>query len=128
MEIAITHDANTRTLHVVYSGEFSLSEAEVSFLDILGEIMKQGTRKVLIDGRGIVGEPGAMERFLYGKFAADSVNELQNQGLSYAPQFAYTMVPPVLDPQRFGETVAANRGMYVKAFDNVEDARRWLSI
>jgi hypothetical protein len=34
----------------------------------------------------------------------------------------------VLDPKRLGETVAVNRGMNIKVFDNPEDARRWLGI
>ena len=30
--------------------------------------------------------------------------------------------------RRFGETVAVNRGMYVKTFDNPDDALGWLGI
>jgi hypothetical protein len=42
------------------------------------------------------------------------------------PRFAYVLEKPVLDPERLGETVARNRGMDVKAFDNIEEADRWL--
>jgi hypothetical protein len=41
-------------------------------------------------------------------------------------QFAYVLQEPVLDPKRFAETVAVNRGMWAKAFDNLEDALGWL--
>jgi hypothetical protein len=45
-----------------------------------------------------------------------------------SPAFAYVLKEPVLDPQRFGQTVAVNRGMNVKTFDNVEQARTWLGL
>jgi len=41
---------------------------------------------------------------------------------------AYLMQPPLLDQSRFGETVAANRGASVKAFDRLEDALGWLGL
>jgi hypothetical protein len=34
----------------------------------------------------------------------------------------------VLDPGRFGQTVAVNRGMNAKAFETIEAARSWLGI
>ncbi len=43
-----------------------------------------------------------------------------------ASAFAHVLKEPVLDPQRFGETVALNRGMNVRTFDNLEDALAWL--
>src|SRR5262245_36109905 len=50
----------------------------------------------------------------------------ENAGVSRAAQFAYVLQAPVLDPQRLGEIVAVNRGMWVKAFDNLADALGWL--
>lgn len=69
-----------------------------------------------------------MERFYYGEFAAQEIRTFVNFGVSLATQFAYVLEKPVLDPQRFGETVAVNRGLYVKTFENVEDALAWLGI
>jgi hypothetical protein len=34
----------------------------------------------------------------------------------------------MLDPEKFGETVAVNRGMLAKVFDNLEAALAWLEI
>ncbi|HSM73311.1 MAG TPA: hypothetical protein VK852_01675, partial [Desulfobacterales bacterium] len=67
-----------------------------------------------------------IERFLYGSFAAHAVATRLKPGAPRAPQFAYLLREPVLDPRRFGETVAVNRGMWVRSFDNVEDALEWL--
>jgi hypothetical protein len=43
-----------------------------------------------------------------------------------APQFAYVISEPLRDPQRYGETVAVNRGMNVKTFETLEEAFVWL--
>jgi hypothetical protein len=69
-----------------------------------------------------------MERFYYAEFAAQSVANFANRGVSLTTQFAYVLKEPVLDPRRFGETIAVNRGMFVRAFDTLEDALKWLGI
>ena len=114
-------------LRVIATGEFSLSEAQRTFLEILDAVAQHKSEKVLFDGRDITGDPDTIQRFLYGEFVASEVMRLlEERGIPRAPQFAYVLHEPVLDPLRFGETVAANRGMWVKAFDNLEDGLGWL--
>jgi hypothetical protein len=67
-----------------------------------------------------------MERFYYGEFAAQSVVESADLGVSRSTQFAYVLKVPMRDPERFGETVAVNRGMRVRTFDDLDDALGWL--
>lgn len=67
-----------------------------------------------------------MERFFYAEFSALQVASLRAEGVPHVARFAYLLEEPVLDPNRFGETVAVNRGMLVKAFDNLEEAIVWL--
>ena len=113
-------------LKVVVMGEFSLEEATRTFLEMLEAVARHKVMKVLFDGRGIAGEPKTMERFYHGEFAAQSVANFATRGVSRATRFAYIPDEPVLDPRRFGETVAVNRGMLIKTFDNLEDALGWL--
>jgi hypothetical protein len=116
-------------LRVVVTGEFSLEEAQRTFLEMLEAVARHHTEKILFDGRDLQGEPSPIQRFLYGEFAASAVaRDSRARGRSRALQFAYVLHEPVLDPQRFGETVAVNRGMWVKAFDNPADALGWLSV
>jgi len=116
-------------LRVAAVGEFSLEEAKRTFLEMLEAVAGHKVSKVLFDGRGLTGEPETMERFYYGEFAAEAVAEFADRGmLSRATKFGYVLEEPVLDPERFGEKVAVNRGMYVKAFDNLQDAFGWLGI
>ena len=122
MGMTIETRAESGLLHVVATGEFSLEEAKRTFLEMLEAARKHQVEKIFFDGRKIVGEPEIMERFFYGKFAAQSVKKFADRGT----QFAYVLLEPVLDPERFGEKVARNRGMFVKTFDNVEEAMAWL--
>ena len=113
-------------VYVTATGEFSLDEAQRRFLEMLESVAVAKLTKVLFDGRMLVGEPKMIERFYYGEFAARSVASFASRGVSPATRFAYVLEEPMLDPDRFGETVAVNRGMIVRAFDNLEAARAWL--
>jgi hypothetical protein len=115
-------------LSVGATGTFSLDEAKRAFLEMLEAVALHKTQKVLLDGRQLLGKPEAMERFLYGEFAAKTVRDFEVRGVSRATRFAYVLKEPVLDPKRFGENVAVNRGMIIKVFDNPEDAFQWLEI
>lgn len=122
MKLEIHPEPGFLTVRAV--GEFSLEEARRTFLEMLEAVARHNVRKVLFDGRGLVGEPRTMERLYYGKFTAQAVVA----AAARLTQFAYVLEVPVLDPWRFGENVAVNRGMFVKAFDNQEDALEWLSV
>ena len=128
MKLTLRISANEGLLHATYSGDFALAEAERTFLQLLEALERHKVQKVLVDGRAITGEPSTFERFLYGEFVAEEVNKLCNRVMCPMPQFAYVLVEPVLDPRRLGETVAINRRMFVKAFDNLNDALEWLRI
>ena len=111
------------------TGEFSLEEAKRAFLEMLDAVTRHNTEKILLDGRELQGEPDTIHRFLYGEFAAHAIRRyITERRVPHALQFAYVLQEPVLDPQRLGETVAVNRGMWVKAFDNLEDALGWLRV
>jgi hypothetical protein len=115
-------------LNVCARGEFSLAEAQKTFVEMLEVIAQHKTEKVLFDGRRLVGNPKFIERFFYGKFAAQAVMEFTDRGVSSLTQFAYVLEIPMLEPQRFAEIVARSRGMNVKAFDNIHDSHRWLKL
>ena len=114
-------------LNAVLTGTFSLDEAKRTFLEILDAVALQKSKGILIDGRTLVGKPEVIERFFYGQFTAEMVISYEDRGVSAGTPFAYVLKEPVLDPKRFGETVAVNRCMNMKAFENPEEALKWLS-
>jgi hypothetical protein len=96
---------------------------------MLGAVAAHKSEKVLFDGRALTGAPTFIQRFYYGEFAAEAVKQfVVDHSHRSAPQFAYVLKPPILDPDRFGEIVAVNRGMTVKAFDNLKDALEWITL
>jgi hypothetical protein len=114
-------------LKVNARGEFSLEEAKRAFLEMLEAVAQYQAEKVLFDGRNLKGEPAGIERFYYGYFAAtETINLIGMKRMHQAPQFAYVIHEPLRDPQRYGETVAVNRGMNVKTFETPEEAFEWL--
>ena len=123
MGLTLSIRADEGLLYATYSGAFSLAEAKSTFVQIIEAVYRNKIQKVVVDGRKITGEPSMMERFLYGEFAAKLCRTMR-----HVPQFAYILIPPVLDPKRLGETVAVNRGMFVKAFDNLHDGLKWLGV
>jgi hypothetical protein len=120
--------AEPRFLRVIASGEFTPAEAEKTFLEVIDGVAMHKTGKVLFDGREVVGEPTIIQRFYYGNFAARAVARYAAETGRPAPQFAFVLEEPVLDPNRFGEKVARNRGMNIRVFDNLEAAFNWLQL
>jgi hypothetical protein len=114
-------------LRVDVMGVFSLEEAKRAFLEVIGAVAQYGTKKVLIDGRKVKGNPGDFERFYYGEFAAQETQRLYSE-TRISPRFAYLIHEPLRDPGRFGEIVALNRGMKIKVFETLEEAREWLEL
>ena len=114
-------------MHVAAGGPFSLSEAKRTLLDVLHVVEELRLRKILFDGRQVTGNPAIIERFYYGEFVADEVQKLLARGWQgEPPQFAYVLREPILDPLRLGETVAVNRGVNIRAFEDRDAAIVWL--
>ena len=118
-----------KLLHVYIKGDFDLEFAKQHFLEVISLLKKHRCEKVLIDGLGIVGQPTPVERFFYGAFVAEAAGQFKGQYMPYSDlSFAYAMAEPTLDPRRLGETSARNRGMNVRAFDNLDAALDWLEL
>lgn len=128
MSMMLKTSAEAGFLRVRVTGTFSLSEAKRTFIEILKTVARSKSKKVLFDGRGIVGNPKLMERFFYGEFVAETLGDFTVRGVSRTTRFAYVLEEPVLHPGRFGETVAFNRGMFIQAFANENHALAWLRI
>ena len=128
LTITLQADHDRHLLSVVYSGAWDLSQAQETFHDILAALGEHKLKKVLVDGRQIVGDPEPLERFYYSRYVTDAVAQSVNRNRIKVPRFAYVLLEPMLDPKRFGETVAVNRGMRVKAFDNLKQAEWWLGV
>ncbi len=128
MSMMLKIAAKSGYLHVDATGQFSLEEAERTFIEMLEAVARNKVGKVLFDGRELEGEPKFMERFFYSQFAAENVAQFASRGVSPSAKFAYVLEVPMSDPNRFGETVARNRGMNVTIFEHLNEALGWLGM
>lgn len=126
MTLSLETRLESDTLVAIVHGRFSLQDAQRIFLEAFRAALRQKATKVLFDGQTLTGDLPTLERFHLAKFTAEAVLDLQAQGAPTGMKFACVLREPLLDPERFGETVAVNRGMLVKGFDNLEEARAWL--
>lgn len=86
-----------------------------------------GCERMLLDVRGVEGDPSLFERYDFASCVAR-----QNTALlvdeDAAMRVALVGTVPLIDPGRFGEMVATNRGARVKVVTDVDEAFRWFGI
>lgn len=115
-------------LRAVVAGDYSLEAAQRITQEIIEAAGRHRVDAVLIDGLEVCGAPSNMDRFQYGNFIADANARLRDKGLATLPKFAYVLKAPMAEPERFAETVAINRGMKVRMFDDHASAIAWLGM
>ena len=81
---------------------------------------ENGIRRLLIDTTKLTGfgTLGTAERFTVGERLASDARA--------AVKVALLARPEVLDPNRFGTTVARNRGLFSSSFSSESEAWKWL--
>jgi len=113
-------------LHVRASGHYSLAEMNAMSQAMFAALQQHPQANCLIDCRQVIGSPTLNERFEWPRFTARLLEDfpvIQRQ-----TRFAFVASEPFLDPGRFGETVAVNRGVNVLATESLDAALRWLGV
>jgi len=128
MSLTIHFLCENGVLYATVTGVYSFEEVKRCTDEMLAEVAEHRIDKVLVDGRTVVGKVEEMERYHYGEYLARKVFELVSKGTCPTPHLAYVLLPPISDPGRFGETVAVNRGVIHRVFEEIEDAQNWLGI
>lgn len=109
------------------TGDFLLEDASEGFKQLLEIVQHHDATKVIIDGLDISGKITNLESYEYGVSIAEELHKLIINKKYKFPRFAYVLKPGFYNKNDLiGETVAANLGVQVKVFDNVEEAIRWL--
>lgn len=120
--------AEQEFLGVSAAGSVSLEALKQSFQEILEAVVKQKFRKVLFDGRGLIGKFTELDLLNYTQFMASEVRNLKETYSTQITRFACVLKPRALDLQRLCETIPLIRGMNLKAFENLEEALKWLEV
>jgi hypothetical protein len=122
MSIEIETEAKANYMHLHCRGTYSLKAIMELFEKAFDIASREGLKAVLIDGRDVKGvPPTTLERYTFGVHVA----ELQlDKGRCI--RLAVVANEPIVDPRRFGETVARNRGATIRVFTDIDEAIAWL--
>lgn len=118
MAIGMETEVRGERLGVRCRGEYSLDAALDAYRRVFEAAASTGLRQVLVDVRDVEGEPTTMDRFALAEFVV-----AHGRGL----RVAILGREPLIDPERFGETVVQNRGAGGRAFTVLEEALAWLA-
>lgn len=114
-------------VYVSLAGAMDGRLAEQAYREVLRECVAGGYSKMLLDCRALSGELTTTERYSLGKLVA-AENAAAAAGSGRQVQVALVGTYPLIDRDRFGETVARNRGAAVKVAYDLETAYRWLGV
>jgi hypothetical protein len=93
---------------------------------VLGACEKYRPSKMLIDTLQVEGEMSTMDRYNLATLSAKKYLEAKLAGKIPGCRFAFVGSNPLVDPKRFGETVAVNRGINLRVFTEMKEALAWL--
>ncbi len=114
-------------LYVAASGALELGEAEAKFTEVIAAAARLKQAKILIDCSRLTGSWTPADRYAFGSYLASEVERRASQ-FPALPRIAIYAVAPLLDPNRYTQTVATNRGAQVRASDSLQELLSWLGV
>ena len=114
-------------LYAAVSGRFDLAEAQSGYRGLLQAAARYRMTRLLMDCTRVTGDMTVADRLAFGTFMAEEQQRMLGQ-LPEAPQVAILAAPPIMDPGRFTQTVANNRGVRMRASENLQELRSWLGV
>jgi hypothetical protein len=100
------------------TGAGDVEEAGRRFEIIIEHCKRTKNKRLLVDIRGVEGGFSFLDKYyLVGKLGLPA---------SYLVKVATVNTQEKIDPRRFGELVAHNRGLNLRAFTDYETAEKWL--
>ncbi len=114
-------------LFATLSGPFSLAQAQSAYSSLLQAAARHQQPRMLLDCTRVTGEMTVADRLAFGTFMADEQQRMLAH-LPEAPQVAILAAPPIMDPGRFTQAVANNRGVRMRASESLQELLSWLGV
>src|SRR2546423_13178526 len=114
-------------LYVNVNGELDVDSAQNALRNMLGIAARERQARMLIDCTRLQGHWGPDERYAFGSFLAAEVQRLTGQ-FPEPPRIAIYAVAPLMDPNRYTQTVASNRGAQMRSSDSLLELVSWLGV
>ena len=118
-------DVKKDYIHVTVSGTFCLSTYRSIIEVTLSKCIINKKSIILLDLRTSQGNISTYERFYLAVFFSNLSRE---HPFTFKVKIAVVGFPPLIDPNRFGETVALNRGINIKVTNDIDEAINWLQV
>ena len=112
-------------LSVNVSGHFNLYDAKKMFTEALEMLVKKKLFKLFFNVYKVKGRITTMDRYDLGEYAAIEAINFLLKGLQKLSVTFYGK-EPIIDPERFGELVAKNRGLNIKVTTDKNEALNFL--
>jgi len=121
MGYAISVDEHDAIAKICLTGEIPHGEHLKARDELLALCRSRDIHKILVDARELIAATGTMALF---DFSASWAQLAQRTPVILAGVLPRD--PATKESLRFGDTVAANRGLVTHAFEDPDQARRWL--
>jgi hypothetical protein len=126
MAIDLKIEPQPAYLLMTFEGQFESSVIDPITTQAVEACEKYQPSKMLFDFRQVDGQMSTMDRYNTASIFAKKYLDLKITGKIPDCRFAFVGNHPLIDPQKFGETVANNRGLNVKVFIEWTEAVAWL--
>jgi hypothetical protein len=123
-QYSISINSDQHFLRVTVEGWFSLQNAIEILTTAIDHALLHEKKSLLIDVNKLTGSISLTDRF---RFSETITGYYIQHALGKIGKIAVVGQEPIVDPNRFGETVARNRGLNVFVFTDTEQAIQWLS-
>jgi len=128
MGFSVETESKEGYFQVSFSGDYNLLGALEGLDHLLKICGEMKAMKVLVDVRSLTGAIPSMDRFQFGEAFAVKFFEKKRAGQISHVRFAFLGRHPIIDPNKFGETVAVNWGMTLKVTTDLKEALDWLLV
>ncbi len=128
MSVTVDIHPTPTHLRVTLTGEYTLEGLKNALARTRQAIDDYQSRKILVDCRGVTGNPSLRDRF---ELVAVVLQQRINAMLHGKPSKAATAIvatPPLLHPGRYGIRLLIERNMRLTVCTNIEQALAWLDV
>ncbi len=120
-QLNITNKENYLLAEV--SGEFDYTIDHEFFPELIDSCFAYNRPKLLLDAINLKGFLSTFQRYNIALSVTNTIRKNFDKGII---QIAVVGTEPLIDPDKFGETVATNRGLILKVTTDMEEALKWL--
>ncbi|HUQ73803.1 MAG TPA: hypothetical protein VM183_03680 [Burkholderiales bacterium] len=113
-------------LYAMVRGEYRLADAIGAYRQVLQSAARERIARILMDCTSMSGTPTMDERRDFALFMAEE--QAKYSGFADGLQIAILVNAQAMDPGRYTQTVANNRGVRMRASESRQELLSWLGV